>query len=127
MEPLDRETFVNCMQKVLNRMGQQEKMLKILLDDLQEQDKDGVLYIRGERLYDNQDLGKMLKMSIRTLQRYRTNGLLPYMMLRNKAHYKESDVVKFLQSDVDIVCNKEAVQVFLDRIHERENRFKVEA
>lgn len=125
MEPLDRETFVNCMQKVMNRMGQQEKMLNILVDDLQERSKDGILFLRGERLYNNKDLGKILKMSIRTLQRHRTNGLLPYLMLRNKAYYKESDVVKLLESDADIICDKTAVQVFLDRIHERDNRDKI--
>lgn len=125
MEPLDRETFVNCMQKVMNRMGQQEKMLNILVDDLQERSKDGILFLRGERLYNNKDLGKMLKMSIRTLQRHRTNGLLPYLMLRNKAYYKESDVVKLLESDADIICDKAAVQVFLDRIHGRDNRDKI--
>lgn len=125
MEPLDKETFVNCMQKVMNRMGQQEKMLNILVDDLQERSKDGILFLRGERLYNNKDLGKMLKMSIRTLQRHRTNGLLPYLMLRNKAYYKESDVVKLLESDADIICDKAAVQVFLDRIHERDNRDKI--
>lgn len=127
MEPLDKDTFVNCMQKMLNRLGQQEKMLKILVDDLQERDKDGHLYLRGERLYNNRDLGKILKMSTRSLQRYRTKGLLPYMMLRNMAHYRESDVVRLLQSDADIICNKEAAQVFLDRIHERENKDKIEA
>ena len=125
MEPLDKETFVYCMQKVMNRMGQQEKILNILVDDLQERSKDGILFLRGERLYNNKDLGKMLKMSIRTLQRHRTNGLLPYLMLRNKAYYKESDVVKLLESDADIICDKAAVQVFLDRIHERDNRDKI--
>ena len=127
MEPLDKETFVNCMQKMINRMGQQEQLLKILVDDLQEKNKDGNLYLRGERLYNNRDLVKMLKTSMRSLQRYRTKGLLPFMMLRNMSYYRESDVVKLLESDNDIVCDKKAVQVFLDRIHERESRNKIEA
>ena len=127
MEPLDKETFVNCMQKMINRMGQQEQLLKILVDDLQERNKDGNLYLRGERLYNNRDLVKILKTSMRSLQRYRTKGLLPFMMLRNMSYYKESDVVKLLESDNDIVCDKKAAQVFLDRIHERENRDKIEA
>ena len=122
MEPLDKDTFVNCMQKMINRMGQQEQLLKILVDDLQERNKDGNLYLRGERLYNNRDLVKILKTSMRSLQRYRTKGLLPFMMLRNMSYYKESDVVKLLESDNDIVCDKKAAQVFLDRIHERENR-----
>ena len=122
MEPLDKDTFVNCMQKMINRMGQQEQLLKILVDDLQERNKDGNLYLRGERLYNNRDLVKILKTSMRSLQRYRTKGLLPFMMLRNMSYYKESDVVKLLESDNDIICDKKAAQVFLDRIHERENR-----
>ena len=126
MEPLDKDTFVNCMQKMINRMGQQEQLLKILVDDLQERNKDGNLYLRGERLYNNRDLVKILKTSMRSLQRYRTKGLLPFMMLRNMSYYKESDVVKLLEGNNDIVCDKKAVQVFLDRIHERENRDKVE-
>ena len=127
MEPLDKDTFVNCMQKMINRMGQQEQLLKILVDDLQERNKDGNLYLRGERLYNNRDLVKILKTSMRSLQRYRTKGLLPFMMLRNMSYYKESDVVKLLEGDNDIVCDKKAAQVFLDRIHERENRDKIEA
>ena len=126
MEPLDKDTFVNCMQKMINRMGQQEQLLKILVDDLQERNKDGNLYLRGERLYNNRDLVKILKTSMRSLQRYRTKGLLPFMMLRNMSYYRESDVVKLLEGDNDIVCDKKAAQVFLDRIHERENRDKVE-
>ena len=127
MEPLDKDTFVNCMQKMISRMGQQEELLKILVDDLQERNKDGNLYLRGERLYNNRDLIRILKTSMRSLQRYRTKGLLPFMLLRNMAYYKESDVVKLLESGNDIVCDKKAVQVFLDRIHERENRNKIEA
>ena len=123
MEPLDKDTFVNCMQKMINRMGQQEQLLKILVDDLQERNKDGNLYLRGERLYNNRYLVKILKTTMRSLQRYRTKGLLPFMMLRNMSYYRESDVVKLF----DIVCDKKAVQVFLDRIHERENRNKIEA
>ena len=126
MEPLDKDTFVNCMQKMINRMGQQEQLLKILVDDLQERNKDGNLYLRGDRLYNNRDLVKILKTSLRSLQRYRTKGLLPFMMLRNMSYYKESDVVKLLEGDNDIVCDKKAAQVFLDRLHERKNRDKIE-
>lgn len=47
-------------------------------------------------------------------------------MLRNMSYYKESDVVKLLEGDNDIVCDKKAAQVFLDRLHERKNRDKIE-
>lgn len=50
----------------------------------------------GERIFDNQDLCIMLRLSKRSLQRYRSLGLLPYIMLRQKTYYKESDVLQFL-------------------------------
>ena len=53
------------------------------------------------RLYDNQDLCLMLQVSKRSLQRYRTLGILPYLMLRQKTYYKESDVEKFLAEHID--------------------------
>lgn len=34
----------------------------------------------------------MLQVSKRSLQRYRSIGILPYLMLRQKTYYKESDV-----------------------------------
>ena len=40
-------------------------------------------------------------MSKRSLQRYRTLGILPYLMLRQKTYYKESDVEKFLSEHID--------------------------
>ena len=41
----------------------------------------------GERLYDNQHLCLMLQGSKRSPQRYRTLGILPYLMLRQKTSY----------------------------------------
>ncbi len=64
----------------LDRMAMKEKMLD------------------GERLMDNQDVCQMLRVSKRTLQRYRTSGELPYRMLFHKAFYKQSDVEAFMKS-----------------------------
>lgn len=50
----------------------------------------------GDRLLDNYDLCKMLNVSKRTLQRYRTSGDLPYHMLYHKTFYRESDVFEFI-------------------------------
>ncbi len=43
----------------------------------------------------------MLQVSKRSLQRYRTLGILPYLMLRQKTYYKESDVERFLAEHID--------------------------
>ena len=50
----------------------------------------------GEKLYDNYDLCRMLHVSKRTLQRYRTQYGLPYQMLNQKIFYRESDVLRFI-------------------------------
>ena len=55
----------------------------------------------GEKLLDNFDLCRMLHVSKRTLQRYRTECGLPYQMLNQKTFYKESDVLKFLHENLD--------------------------
>lgn len=52
--------------------------------------------LNGEKLLDNHDLCQLLNVSKRTLQRYRSNGYLPYQMIYHKTYYKESDVEKFI-------------------------------
>ena len=64
---LDKETFELFMKVVTERLGRQEKMIQILVDDLNERNKDGKLYIRGERMYDSIELQKTLLMGKRTL------------------------------------------------------------
>lgn len=59
----------------------------------------------GEKLYDNYDLCRMLHISKRTLQRYRTQYGLPYMMLNQKAFYRESDVLRFIEENFDKLRN----------------------
>ena len=95
---------------LMERLDRHEKMLDDLLFRSQRQaagQEEGTeegtecrLY-NGERLYDNQDLFLMLQVSKRSLQRYRTLGILPYHMLRQKTYYKESDVEKFLSEHID--------------------------
>ncbi len=53
--------------------------------------------INDEVLLDNQDLCLLLKVSKRTLQRFRSSGKLPYKRIGKKTYYIESDVHKFIQ------------------------------
>ncbi|WP_278708986.1 helix-turn-helix domain-containing protein, partial [Alistipes putredinis] len=52
-----------------------------------------------EKLFDNYDLCRMLHVSKRTLQRYRSKCGLKYRMLNQKAFYKESDVQQFIRDN----------------------------
>ena len=47
---------------------------------------------------DNQGSCRALKISRRTLQDYRNNGILPYRQLGGKILYRESDIERVLQS-----------------------------
>lgn len=53
--------------------------------------------IDGEELLDNQDVLQMLKISSRSLQRYRSEGRLPYYTISGKLYYKLSDVHQFIR------------------------------
>lgn len=46
---------------------------------------------------DNQDLCEFLHVSKRTLQRYRSSGVLKYKTIYHKTYYKESDVQEFMK------------------------------
>lgn len=96
---IDTEIFESFMKSVTERLTRLEKMIQMLVDDLNERNKDGKLYIRGERMYDSIELQKTLLMGKRTLQRYRTSGQLPYIKLRRTCYYRESDVVRLLEED----------------------------
>lgn len=52
--------------------------------------------ILEERLFDNQDLCLFLKVTPRTLQRYRNLGLLPFKTICKRNYYRESDVKEFV-------------------------------
>lgn len=46
---------------------------------------------------DSQDVMQKLHISIRTMQDWRTNGLLPYSRIRGKIYYRKSDILTILQ------------------------------
>ena len=55
--------------------------------------------LNGERYITDKELAQWLKISRRTLQEYRNNGILPYYQLGGKILYKESDVEKLLEDN----------------------------
>ena len=52
----------------------------------------------GEHYLTDRELSQRLKISRRTLQDYRNNGILPYRQLGGKIIYRESDIERVLQS-----------------------------
>lgn len=80
------ESNIKGLARLLKRVD--EKIDKLLVSE-----NSGVL---GERLLDNQDLCLFLKITPRTLQRYRNLGLLPFKTICKRNYYRESDVKVFV-------------------------------
>lgn len=104
---------------IMERLDRQEQLLEDIRHNQQVEppveNPAETKYLNGERLYDNQDLCMMLQVSKRSLQRYRSIGILPYLMLRQKTYYKESDVEKFLSEHLD-EFSKEQIEAYKARI-----------
>lgn len=86
---IDRMELLAWMERIMDRFD----MLNDRIDDLKKIRNS----IDGEELLDNQDLMQMLKISPRSLQRYRSIGKLPYYTISGKLYYKLSDVHQFIR------------------------------
>lgn len=86
---IDRMEFLAWMERIIDRID----ILSEHINDLQKKRNS----IDGEELLDNQDLLQMLKISNRSLQRYRSIGKLPYYTISGKLYYKLSDVHQFIR------------------------------
>lgn len=70
---IDNDNFVAWMERIMDRLDMQDKKIDRLMNSHN--------CLNGEKLLDNQDLCFMLKVSVKTLQRYRKKGILPYLLL----------------------------------------------
>ena len=53
--------------------------------------------LTDEKLYDGQEIMQILKISIRTLQYWRSKGVIPYYKVRNKIYYRQKDIEAMVQ------------------------------
>ena len=87
---IDRETFIAWMELIIERIEIADKKIERLSTQQN--------CLDGDELLDNQDLMFLLKVSPRTLQRYRSKGILPYLKLDDgRCYYKASDVHKMIR------------------------------
>ena len=77
---IDNDNFVAWMERIMDRLDMQDKKIDRLMNSHN--------CLNGEKLLDNQDLCFMLKVSVKTLQRYRKKGILPYLLLDGKYYYR---------------------------------------
>lgn len=96
MDFLDKHTFENCMRQIISRLDRQEEILTSMQEGRKE--TQGIANALEEDTMDNQDVCMLLHVSKRTLQRYRSDGLLPYRMHRHKTYYRKADVESFINT-----------------------------
>lgn len=86
---MSNEEFEAWMNRILSKMESLEKRINEILS------RQNVL--NGEILLDNQDLCFQLKVSKRSLQRYRSEGKLKYKQIEQKTYYSKTDVEEFIR------------------------------
>lgn len=95
---IDRIEFMAWMERIMERFD--------ILMELASGTKNQHAIIDGEELLDNQDILQMLKISPRSLQRYRSSGKLPYYTISGKIYYKLSDVHQFIRESFTAPMSK---------------------
>ena len=91
---IDNENFDKWMERLSKKLSEIGQDLKSLINT----DK---ILDPSDTILDNQDLAFLLKVSFRTLQRYRASGKLPYFMISHKTYYRAADIRVFIQENAD--------------------------
>ncbi len=73
-----------------------------LLDIIQQALKNRTPHLNGEKFLSNRDVCQMLQISSRTLQDWRDTGKIPFIQIKGKILYKESEVLECLNK---FYCN----------------------
>ena len=71
--------------------------------------------LHQDQWLDNQDLSQLLHVSVRSLQRYRSEGILPYKMMHKKAYYTKEGVMDFLNKHV-VSYDQEEVALYFAKL-----------
>lgn len=68
------------------------------LDTIGQALKNRTPHLNGEKFLSNRDVCRMFQISSRTLQDWRDTGKIPFIQIKGKILYKESEVLKLLDS-----------------------------
>ena len=98
---INNEDFEKWMQKLSKKLSEIGQDLKSL--------------INTDKVFDKEYLDFLLKVSKRTLQRYRSDGKLPYFMIGHKTYYRVNDVRVFVHTYMDYWASQE-----FDKKHPKE-------
>ncbi len=84
---IDRDYFDLGIKKIMTKLDSMEKLFKFQN-----------CLVESEH-YDNQDVCQLLNISKRTLQRYRSEGILPYWKKGHKIYYNKESVSQFISEN----------------------------
>lgn len=111
----DREEFEGWMERIMERFERTDKLLERVLK------KNNTL--EGDEVLDNQDLCLLLKVGVRTLQRYRAIGALPYFTISGKVCYRAKDVHEFIRNRFDAAEERKAKKEAKEAGKKKRDRF----
>lgn len=69
-----------------------------MLDAISPLAKESRPHLNGEKFLSNREAANYLKVSIRTLQEWRDTGVIPYIQIKGKIIYRQSDIERLLQT-----------------------------
>jgi hypothetical protein len=75
------------------------------LDEIQEAIREAFKrrtpHLNGEKYLSNNEVSKLLRLSTRTLQDWRDNGVISYIQISGKILYRQSDILKLLEDNFE--------------------------
>lgn len=71
-----------------------------MLDTIGHALKNRTPHLNGEKYLTNKDVCRMLHISTRTLQDWRDTGKIPFIRIKGKILYRESEVLELLKGSV---------------------------
>lgn len=80
-----------CVEELLRRLDNIDRILKQLTVSVRRT-------FQNDAFLTDSELSHLLKISRRTLQEYRTSGVIPYYLICGKVLYKASEIQQLLQS-----------------------------
>ena len=83
------------------------EQLDSMLDGIESMNEKSKASFGNERFMTDKEVSAWLKVSRRTLQDYRNNGMVSYYQLGGKILYKESDIEKLVMSGYRNACQME--------------------
>lgn len=83
------------------------EQLDTMLDGIENMNEKSRASFGNERFLTDKEVSAWLKVSRRTLQDYRNNGMVSYYQLGGKILYKESDIEKLVMGGYRNACRME--------------------